>query len=79
MVPWWSAARCLRRALAAAPRWRRRRPGTGAEAAGIVGVAVEDGEGGDSNWSLMVDLPSLDRIVRETFSPATQRWKKRIK
>ena len=71
-VPWWSAARCLRRALAAAPRWRRRRPpGAGVKAAGVAGVVVEEGEGGDSNWSLMVDLPSLDRIVKETVSPAT--------
>ena len=72
VVPWWSAARCLRRALAAAPRWRRRRPpGAGVGAAGVGGVVVEEGEGGDSNWSLMVDLPSLDRIVKETVSPAT--------
>ena len=52
VVPWWSAARCLRRALAAAPRWRRRRlPVVGAEAAGGGGVEVEEGEGegGDSN------------------------------
>ena len=49
---WWSAARCLSRALAAVSRWRRRRlPGAGAEAAGGGGVEVEEdeGEGGYSN------------------------------
>ena len=61
VVPWWSAARCLRRALAAAQRWP---PGAGAGAEEVGGVVVEgEGEDGDSSWSLMVDLPSLDRIV----------------
>ena len=67
---------------AAAPQWRQRRPTrTGAEAAGVVGVAVEEGEGGDrdSNWSLMVDLPSLDSIVKETFSPATSNSSNKLK
>ena len=81
VVPWWSAARCLRRALAAAPRWRRRRPpAAGAEAAEVGGVVVEEeGEGGDSSWSLMVDLPSLDRIVKETVSPATSSSSNKLK
>ena len=59
----------------------KRPPRTGAEAAGVVGVAVEEGEGGDrnSNWSLMVDLPSLDSIVKETVSPATSNSSNKLK
>ena len=42
--------------------WLRRQPPVaGVDAAEVGGVVVEEeGEGGDSSWSLMVDLPSLD-------------------
>ena len=80
VVPWWSAARCRRWALARAPRWRQRRAGASqAVGRGEVGVVVEEGEDGDSNWSLVIDLPPLDRIVRETVSPATSSSSNRLK
>ena len=66
---WWAAARWLRRALALAPRWRRRLPGAG----GKVGVAdeVEDGDEVDSICSLAVDLFPLEEKVRVALTPAT--------
>ena len=66
---WWAAARWLRRALALAPRWRRRLPGAG----GKVGVAdeVEGGDEVDSICSLAVDLAPLVEKVRVTFTPTT--------
>ena len=61
--------------------WRRRQPPVaGVDAAEVGGVVVEEeGEGGDSSWSLMVDLPSLDRIVKETVSPATSSSSHKLK
>ena len=60
-VAWLVAARWLRRALAAAPRLRRRRrpaawlPGAGGE----VGAVVAGSGGGDSSVNLIIDLPPL--------------------
>ena len=66
MVPWWSAALCLRLALAAAPRWRRRaRPGTGCKGGGAVA------EGGDTISSLSLVLPSEVVAVRVACPPAS--------
>ena len=61
--------------------WRRRQPPVaGVDAAEVGGVVVEEeSEGGDSSWSLMVDLPSLDRIVKETVSPATSSSSNKLK
>ena len=66
---WWSAARCLRRALAAAKRWQRRLPGAGGKVVGVVPVEGEDG--GDSSRSLMVEMPPFDEIVKVADSPAS--------
>ena len=65
---WWSAARCLRRALAAASRGRRRLAGAGGKVVGVVPVEGEDG--GDSSRSLMVEMPPFDEIVKVADSPA---------
>ena len=69
MEAWWAAARWFRRALARAPRWRRRLPGAG----GKVGVAdeVEGGDEVDSICSLAVDLFPLEEKVRVALTPAT--------
>ena len=67
---WWAAACWLRRALAQAPRWRRRLPGAGTKG----GTAVEVGEGGDEVASrcnlAMVLLPLVEK-VRVAVAPAS--------
>ena len=77
---WWAAARWLRRALALAPRWRRRLPGAGSKD----GVAV-DVEGGDedevevdSRCSLATETPPLVEKVRVTVAPASSRSSKTL-
>ena len=66
VVPWWSAALCLRLALAAAPRWRRRAcPGAGCKGGGAVA------EGEDTISSLSLVLPSEVVAVRVACPPAS--------
>ena len=66
---WWAAARWLRRALALAPRWRRRLPGAGGKVGVVVEVVGKVGE--DSSRSLMVEIPFLDEMVKVADSPAS--------
>ena len=66
---WCSAARCLHRALAAAPRWRRRLPGAGGKVVEVVPVEGEDGE--DSSRSLIDEMPPFDEMVKVADSPAS--------
>ena len=72
-----AAARWLRRALAAAPRLRRRRrpaawfPGAGGEVEGVeAGLDVED-SASSSIANLMLDLPPLVEMVRLAVPPAS--------
>ena len=72
---WLAAARWLRRALAAAPRLRRRQrpaawfPGAGGEVE--VEAVAGAGGGGDSSVNLKMDLPPLverDNVAEPPFS-----------
>ena len=72
-VAWLVAARWLRRALAAAPRLRRRRrpaawlPGADGEAEELGRVVA--GDGGVSRVNLKVDLPRLVESDKEAHPP----------
>ena len=74
-VAWLAAARWLRRALAAAPRLRRRRrpaawlPGAGGEVE--VEAVVAGAGGGDPSVNLKIDLPpwvERDNVAEPPFS-----------
>ena len=80
MVPWWSAARCLRRAFAAEPRWRRRLPGAGGKVVDVGVPVVGDGGEGDSSRSLMDDMPFLDKmVVKVAHAPASSSSSKMLR
>ena len=61
---------CPCRALAAAPRRRRRLPGARGKDGGVV-VEVVGRVGGDSSISLMVEIPFLDEMVKVADSTAS--------
>ena len=65
---WGAAARRLRRALAPAPRWRRRLTGAG------VGSAGTGTEWSSSTSSFAFILPPLVVKVRDAPSPASLAW-----
>ena len=80
MEAWWAAARWFRRALAFAPRWRRRFPGAGCKD----GVPVDVEGGGedevevDSRCSLATETPPFVEKVRVTVAPASSRSSKTL-
>ena len=80
MEAWWAAARWFRRALALAPRWRRRFPGAGCKD----GVPVDVEGGGedevevDSRCSLATETPPFVEKVRVTVAPASSRSSKTL-
>ena len=71
-MTWLAAARWLRQALQAAPRFRRRRPAAwlpGADGEAEELGRVVAGDGGVSRVNLKVDLPQLVESDKEAHPP----------